>query len=237
MARSGEAGPLGSLWCDGGVRPLVSDDVWASLTSSGSRRTYAAGEVLMSEGGAGTQVIVLIEGRVKVTRHESDGTEVLLAIRGAGEIIGEMAVLDETVASATVTALRSCATRRLPAREFIEFVRSHDLALPMVRYASARRRESDQIRIELSTLPVPRRLVRTLLRLMDAIGTPDEAGIVVDLGVPQEDLAHAIGASRSQVAACLAQLRERGVLKTSRRRVLIVDPEELRSIDAGRARS
>lgn len=230
MAWGGKA-PVGSFWCDGGVRALVSDQLWALLVSQGRPRRYDTGDVLLTQGDAPGRVIVLVDGRVKVTRSEADGTEVLLAIRDAGEIIGEISALDGGVASATVTALRACESRVLVTAAFLAFVRANDLALPMLRHASARRRESEQIRIELTTLPVARRLVRTLLRLVDAIGVPTEAGIAVDLGMPQEELARAIGASRSQLAACLGELRRSGILATERRRVVILDPARLAGLD------
>jgi CRP-like cAMP-binding protein len=208
--------------------------VWESLVSQGVRRVYDTGERLISEGEADTRVIVLIEGRVKVTCNEEDGTEVLLAIRGAGDVIGERAAIDQGVRSATVTALRPCSTRVLAAHEFIDFLDTHDLALTMLRLAVSRQRESQQIRVELSTLPVHRRLVRTLLRLVEAMESRAQGPIVVDLGMPQEELARAIGASRSQVAAHLARLREAGIVSTGHRRVVILDPARLRAEDAGR---
>jgi CRP-like cAMP-binding protein len=224
------------VWCDAGVRSLLSDDVWQQLTSLGRRRTYDTGEQLITEGDSDTHVIVLVDGRVKVTCSEEDGTEVLLSIRGTGDVVGERAAIDQDVRSATVTALRPCSTRVVSARDFFAFVEAHDLTRPLLRLAVARQREGQLIRVELSTLPVSRRLVRTLLRLGDAMGagTGRAGTVAVDLGMPQEELARAIGASRSQVAACLGRLRREGVVSTGRRRLVILDRERLRALDAGR---
>jgi CRP-like cAMP-binding protein len=219
-------------WCDGGVRALVPDDTWAALTSRGWPRVYKAGDVLVRQGEVGTEVIVLMDGRVKSTRCENDGTEVLLAVRGVGEIIGGMAVIDAGLSSTTVWALGRCLTRVLPAGDFMAFVIASNLALPLLRHAAAQQRETEQICVELGTLSVSQRLVRMLLRLAEAMGTHGGSTVAVDLGMPQEELARAIGASRSQVAAHLAHLRAEGILSTARRRVLVRDPDRLRAIDA-----
>jgi CRP/FNR family transcriptional regulator, cyclic AMP receptor protein len=224
------------LWCDGGVRALVSDDVWAALTSCGRQRAYDAGDVVIRQGDDGTCVVVLIDGLVKVARCQEDGSEVLLAIRGPGEIIGGMAVIDAGVSSATVSALVRCRARVVAAGEFLAFVAANDLALPLLRHAAARQRESEDICVELSTLSVSRRLVRVLLRLAAAMGGRASETVAVDLGLPQEAIARAIGASRSQVAADLARLRADGILATGRRRVLVRDPTRLRALDAARSR-
>jgi CRP-like cAMP-binding protein len=225
------------VWCDAGVRSLLSDDVWQRLTCLGRKRTYDTGERLIMQGDTDTHVIVLVDGRVKVTYSEEDGTEVLLSIRGPGDVVGERAAIDQGVRSATVTALRPCTTRVLSASDFFTFVDAHDLERPLLRLAVARQREGQLIRVELSTLPVPRRLVRTLLRLGDAMEGGVAGGpVALDFGIPQEELARAIGASRSQVAAYLGRLRQEGVVSTGRRRVVIQDRERLRALDAGRLR-
>jgi CRP/FNR family cyclic AMP-dependent transcriptional regulator len=216
------------------MRSLLSEDVWRQLTSLGRRRMYDTGERLITEGDTDMHVIVLIDGRVKVTCCEADGTEVLLAIRGTGDIVGERAAIDQDVRSATVTALRPCSARVLSAREFFAFVDAHDLARQLLRLAVARQREGQLIRVELSTLPVSRRLVRTLLRLGDAVGGRAGDPVALDLGISQEELAHAIGASRSQVAGYLGWLRREGVVSTGRRRVAIQDRSRLRALDRGR---
>lgn len=223
------------MWCDAGVRSRLQPEVWASLASEGVPRTYARGETLILEGEPDTRVIVLVQGRVKVTCNEADGTEVLLAIRGDGDVVGERAAIDQGVRSATVSALRACRTRVLTAHEFLGFVHRHDLALTMLQLAVARQRESQSIRVELSTLSVQRRLVRMLLRLVEALDDRSRGPVAVDLGMPQEELAHAIGSSRGHVAAHLARLRAAGVVTTGRRRIVVLDPARLRAIDGGRS--
>ena len=60
----------------------------------------------------GSCVFILAAGRVKVARVDVDGNELLLAIRGVADILGELAVLGGRMRSATVTALVPCITSR-----------------------------------------------------------------------------------------------------------------------------
>ncbi|MBI4197542.1 MAG: cyclic nucleotide-binding domain-containing protein, partial [Chloroflexi bacterium] len=62
-----------------------------------------AGQVLFPEGSAGDKAYVILEGEVEVVK-ESSGREVLLAVRPPGDVIGEMALLEETPRTATVRA-------------------------------------------------------------------------------------------------------------------------------------
>lgn len=67
------------------------------------KKTFTPGENLFEEGEMGTEAYLIKSGLVSIWRTE--GTQrVSLATRGEGEIVGEMALIDDTVRSATVTA-------------------------------------------------------------------------------------------------------------------------------------
>ena len=212
----------------------MPDHVWRSLLAHGSLRRYDTREVLVRQGEAGTYVVAIEEGRVKMTRSEVNGIEVVLAVRGAGELVGAMSVIDGRASPVTVTALRPCVASLLPDKTFISLLSGSELALSMLRYALARQRESDQIRAEVSVLPLSVRLVRMLLRLSETTSMTASGDSRLDLYIPQEELARAVGASRSQVCAALARLRSHGILSTGRRHVVVHDHASLRAVGAGR---
>ncbi len=64
------------------------------LLQAGTFRQYQAGRQLMHEGDPSAFVIVLLQGIIKATRQTSDGKEVLLAVRVGGDVVGEIAALD-----------------------------------------------------------------------------------------------------------------------------------------------
>ena len=76
-----------------GLGLLLPQEAWQALLASGAVRRFAEGEVLMRQGEPGRYVFILAAGRVKVARVAEDGNDLLLAIRGVADIVGEMAVL------------------------------------------------------------------------------------------------------------------------------------------------
>jgi len=86
--------------------PLFSgfDDVHlAKIEEASTERHLAGGEVLFAEGDAGRHAYVILEGDLEVIKQSGD-REVLLAVRGVGEVIGEMALLEDAPRMATVRA-------------------------------------------------------------------------------------------------------------------------------------
>jgi CRP-like cAMP-binding protein len=223
------------VWGDAGLRSLLPADAWQALLSQGRRRAYEKGDRLIAQGDDDTTAIVLVEGRVKVTWCDEDGTEVLLAVRGPGDVVGERAAIDGGVRSASVTALSRCVVRVLSRHELVDFVDRRDLWLVMLNLSVSRQREGQSMLIERTTMQVGRRLARFLLRLAGATEPRGDDAMTIDLGLPQEELARAIGASRSQVTDCLKQMRDEGILLTRNRCIVILDPEGLRTFDTRRS--
>jgi CRP/FNR family transcriptional regulator, cyclic AMP receptor protein len=203
----------------------VSAEVWARLIATGAPRFFDPGAVLLRQGDAATHVLILVSGRVKALRTAPDGSVLVLAVRGPGEIIGDITVLGGGTRSATVIAVDRCETRIVPADRFILLVRSLRLEVQIFGRAMARILEGDAWRAELASLPAAPRLARTLLRL--AVPSP---GGPPDVNLDQAELGQAAGLARSTVAAELARLRAQRIVKTSRRRVVIIDATRLQAI-------
>jgi CRP/FNR family cyclic AMP-dependent transcriptional regulator len=176
------------------------------------------------------EVLILMAGRVKVSLVDSEGNTLVLAIRGPGEVLGEIALLDGATRSATVTAIDLCEVQVLAIDVFVRLMHSFDLESMMIRYAVRRFRESEALRLELAALPARERVLRGLLRLaMPSMpSTPIDA--VVDIGLDQTEFGQAVGLSRGSVADKLAELRSLGVISTQRGRIVVNDMALLRDL-------
>jgi CRP/FNR family transcriptional regulator, cyclic AMP receptor protein len=207
-----------------GLGSLLPREAWQALLASGTVRRFEQGEVMMRQGEPGSYVFLLVAGRVKVARVDADGNELLLAVRAVADIVGELAVLGGQMRSATVTALVPCVTYVLSAAAFLRIVRERRVEEILLHYLIARQRESDDARAELAGLNALQRVGRVLLRFAAVVG-----GEQPDLGLSQEELAAAVGLSRASVAAALATLRQRGLVATRRRSLVIRDHARLRA--------
>jgi CRP-like cAMP-binding protein len=216
-----------------GLGSLLPRDAWNALQRNGAYRRYDAGETLLRQGEDGTHVLVLTSGQVKIIRVEPDGSELLLAIRSPGEVLGEIAVLGGTTRSATVTALDPCLTYALAAVKFRRIIDDFRLHGLLFGYFLTRLREAEDIRAELAELAASQRVARTLVRFAAMTAPPRAEGTAVDIRLSQDELASAVGLSRSAVAAELADLRRRGLVSTARRRVIILDLDGLRALADG----
>ena len=111
---------------------------------------YSPGSVLISQGEKGLGLFILIKGTVRITRKNSpDGAEEVLGTAGAGDVIGEMALLDDLPRSATVTAVDDVTVLVLPFWEFRIIMRrilssDPDVGLDLLAVLSRRLRTAEQ---------------------------------------------------------------------------------------------
>lgn len=209
------------------IMHVLPEEQWQALRTQGSEVRFPEGQVVFWEGQPSHSVLVIEEGHVKVTQRAGDGTEVILAIRGPGEVMGDEGVLMGEVRSATVTTITDVVGLDIAADELLRFVEERRLWPEMYKAAVRRRRQSDQQAL-LARLGVRNRLARWLLELANEIGEQTDDGWVLAVSMSQQDLASRIGASRDAVAIELRKLREQKLVSTARRQITLHDLDALR---------
>lgn len=191
-------------------------------------RRFPARSMLMYEGQAGTEVMVLVAGRVKIAYLTRDGREVVLDFRGPGELIGEMAVVDGQLRSNTVQAIEDVEVLAVPAADFRALVASSPtLSNQLLQIMIRRFRDSDRKVIEFGASQAVGRVAARLLEMVERFGTETPTGHTIDLPITQDELAGWTGSSREAVAKALATLRELGLIATDRRRFTVLDLDGL----------
>jgi CRP-like cAMP-binding protein len=213
----------------GGFLAQLAPEDAAEIRGRAGTRRFRAGEALMHEGERGREVMILLEGRVKVAFTTAEGREVVLGFCGPGDLLGELSVLDEAARSSSVLALEPVAALVLSAADFRALVTARPgLALELLRLVTRRFRNADRLRIEFAASRTLGRVAARVLELAEAYGEQGEEGVVIDLPISQEELAGWTGSSREAVAKALHTLRELDLLVTDRRRLTVRDPERLR---------
>lgn len=205
-------------------RPFTADEELL-LGGAGRSKEWASGEIVFFEGGSPDSVVLIREGLVKATSHTRGGYISLLAIRGPGQLVGELACLDRMPRSATVTTLEPVHGAVVTADRFTELLQQNGaLALSLIRSITGRLRDADRLRTDQAALPANARVARVLLDLALRHGTvPRHEPYARTLKVSQADLASASGTSRESAVRALRALQGDSVVSTSRGRIMVHD--------------
>lgn len=199
------------------------------VSAVGHPRRAEAGEVLLREGGPPDSVLMLLEGRVKVTAATSRGPAAVLGFRGPGDVIGEIGALTGNPRSATVTAVEPVAYLAAAASDVRRELLAHpQLALDLAVLIAGRLRDTDRRAAEHLTSDTTARVAGRLVELADQYGVDEAHGRRLTLPLTQEELAGFAGSSLEAVAKALRTLRQAGWLETGRRELTLRDVDALR---------
>jgi CRP/FNR family cyclic AMP-dependent transcriptional regulator len=199
-----------------------------ALLARGTRRTFPSGAILFREGERSAHVVVVLSGRTKICFTDRDGRESILNIRGAGELLGDLSVLDGEPHSATVLTLEPVVAAVLQADAFRSLLAEEPrLSMAVLEIVVGRLRDSDRKRVEFGAYDTRGRVARRLVELAERFGEEGRAGVRITLRLTQEELAGWTGSSREAVAKALADFRGRGWVETGRRTVIVLDPAAL----------
>ena len=206
----------------------LADEDWSALAPRLRRTTMSRGHAVFREGESGATLYVVIDGKLKITRTAADGRENLLAVLGPGELLGELSIFDVGERTATATALTDLELAELSHHDVVAYL--HDrpaVAVELLRVLAQRLRDTNAAMGDLVFTDVPGRVAKALLSLAERFGSSGPAGLLVDHGLTQEELAQLVGASRETVNKALSDFAARGWLRVEGKTVLVLDRERL----------
>ena len=205
------------------VATLAPGDLEA-LSAWGAVRRFRRGSMLFHEGEDAGHVLIVRSGRVKVSSYTADGREVVLAVRGPGELLGELSAIDGEPRSASAGALEPVEVLSVPAEDFRAFLTTRPrIAVALLQMLSRKLRDADRKRIEFGASDTVVRVCTRLVELAERFGEERGNAVRITLPLSQQELAGWTGASREAVSKALHQLRRRGFIETARRGITVLD--------------
>jgi CRP-like cAMP-binding protein len=182
-------------------------EVRRALLRSGRIRRYKAGEHLMEQGTEADGVVIILARSVKVTVQRPGGRPWAVAFRHQGDIVGELATVDQGLRTATVTAMSQVVGLKIAGSRFRELLATYtDCHQAVTRTLVVKLRMATRNRTEFDKRPV---LYRVAVRLLDQAefnGVTTRDGTQVRL--THEELAELTGAAKAAIEKALRELRE-----------------------------
>ena len=201
---------------------LNESDLDAVLSHSRAEH-HPARELIFAKGSPGRSMMAVLRGSVKISLPSVAGREMVLAVLEAGEIFGEMALLDGNERTADATAITDCDLLVIDHRDFIPFLeRRTDLCVVLLKLLCRRLRQTNE-HVEgalFERLDV--RLAKALVRL--AVSGEGSKPGPRRIHITLTELAGMLGAARESVSRQLHAWQGEGLLQLGNREIMIPDP-------------
>jgi len=206
----------------------LSSDILDRLVSYAHTKSFKAGATIFNKDDPGTSLFAVCSGTVKISNRSFEGKDAVFNLVNAGEVFGEIALLDGRPRTAEALALSDCELMIIDRRDFVPLVKSQpDIALKIIEVLCARlRRTSEQVE-DVIFLDLPGRLAKTLLRLAERAESSAQGRKVA---ITQKEIGQIIGMSRESTNRQLRIWEEQKWVRLERGGIVILSVKALERI-------
>lgn len=204
----------------------LDDAGLTAVSKLGVERAVGAGEFVFWEGDEPDFFYVVVSGRVKVLKHSPSGKEFIIAFFGPGEMIGEVAVFEGKAYPASARATQDSVLLAIKRDAFLDFLKHRPgVAIGIITTLAGRLREAQARLRDLSAERVEQRLARTLHRLHARLGPT--------LPFTRQEIAEMAGTTTETAIRVMSRLTERGIIRSVRGKITVIDETKLRLLAEG----
>lgn len=231
MISQDQARDARSKWSVLRKHPIFSDlapEALDQLCRYARRTSLKRGATLFSKGDPGDSLFAMISGTVKISISSSEGRNAILNLIGAGEMVGEIAVLAGRGRTADAIANTDCEILVIDRRDFLPFVRSQPaLAMKFIELLSERLRHTSEQVEQLILLNLPGRLARALLGLTE--GRKLDSGSRT-IAITQQEIGEMVGMTRESINKQLRAWAARKWVRLEHGTIVVLDANSLREL-------
>jgi len=204
----------------------LNDDELSELANLAIEKSLMPNEFIFWDGDAPEWFYIIAEGKVKVIKHSSLGKEFIIAFFGPGEMFGEVAVFENKPYPASAQTVTETKVIGIKREDFLSFlVNRPQVALKIISVLAGRLRDSQGRLRDLAGERVEQRLASVLLML--------SAKLDLTLPFTRQEIADMVGTTTETVIRLMSHLKDRGIIRSVRGKVIVLDEEKLRLLAEG----
>lgn len=198
------------------------------LSAHQSEQVYKKGEIIFREGAYPTGIFFVKTGKAKKYKLDKDGREQIIYVANRGELIGFHAVLAEGRYPDSAAALEESTLLFIPREDFLKTL---DQSPVLMRHLLKTLSHEFGVLVNNVALFAHRtareRLALQLVVLREKYKENYQPGMPVEINMSRDDLANLVGTARENVMRILAEFKEKGILETKGRKIIVKDVKKL----------
>ena len=191
---------------------------------------YSPNATIIEQTDETRDVYFIIQGQVRVANLSLSGKEVTLEILNAGKCFGELAAIDNSPRSSTVTSIGHTIVATMTFNVFLIAIEEHPtIALKLIRMMASVIRTSSERIVDLVTLGANDRVLAELLHELKICRVTNNTAVIECLPLHQ-DIANKASTTRETVARVFSNLAKKGIIRRNKRTLMITDVKALKRL-------
>jgi CRP-like cAMP-binding protein len=197
---------------------------------------HAKNSHVFEQGEDAHSFFVLLHGHVRAVKLTPTGEQIVVRYIVPGEVFGVAVAIGRNTYPATAIAVDDSVVLSWPSSAWARMVaRAPALATNTLQTVGDRLQEAHTRVLEMSTEQVEPRIARALMRLATQAGRKVDTGIALDFPISRQDIAQMTGTTLHTVSRIMSGWEQRGLVESSRRGIVILEPHKLFALSEGSA--
>lgn len=206
----------------------LTDQQYEDLLNRGRHTTLQPKDILFHQGDLAISYALVNRGRLKLTKLNEQGKEVILRYIGTGEVTAAIAVLKNWDYPVTAESVEKTDVTVWDKPTTIQMMHTYpDIAINLLGIILERIDDVQNRYLEVCTEQVDQRIARSLLRLMRRAGSKTRDGILIDIPLSRQNIADYSGTTLYTVSRTLSAWEKNGWIKSGRAQIVITAPHDL----------
>jgi CRP/FNR family cyclic AMP-dependent transcriptional regulator len=209
----------------------LTDEESAAVLKFARAAHYRAGAAIFAKGDPGESMMLVLKGRVRLGSLSVEGKEAVFNIVQAGQIFGEIALLDGKERTADAIALTDCEILVVERRDFMPILARHaELCMQLLLILCERlRRTSEQVE-DVLFRHLESRIAKNLLTLARDHGNKSQDQLRISFKLSQRELGNFVGATRESINKHLQVWQRAGIIALEGGYIVIRNPVALEAL-------
>jgi CRP/FNR family transcriptional regulator len=208
----------------------LTDDELEKISRITGLRQYQKNSTVFVEGQEPSTVYFIQSGIIKVTKVDINGNEQVISLLQKGDMLPHAGFFENSPYPGTAQTITDCRLIAISIDDFNRLLDSNPQIVKSVMKIMAKKLLQLQRRLqEVISGDVHRKVVMSLLRLVEEHGIFREEGVLVSIPLTHQDFANMLGMSRESVNRVLNQLKKDQLLDINRKGILIYNLDALQS--------
>ncbi|MDC0467397.1 response regulator [Bacteroidia bacterium] len=188
-------------------------------------KSYDKKEYFYREEDTPRKLFFIHEGKVKISKINKDGREVVLELYGKGDFFGYWGILEDRLYNENAQALENCVIYEIPMEDFKALLSTNTtVSASFLKLLSNNMLIKEDKIIELAYESVRKRIANSILAINDVYGNDD-----LSFKVSRELIASIAGTTIPTTIRMITEFKNAGLINTSASLIQIVDYDKLKN--------
>lgn len=189
---------------------------------------YKKGQVIFYQGNPPFGLYCISQGKIKLTKTDSDGKESIVRLAHDGDVLGHRSLFSDEKFSSTATAIEDTTVCFIEKKYIFEAIHNQpSIALNIIQQFSREMGSSEQKNASMFQKNVRERLAELFLILKRNYGVKEQNRTRIDIKLTREEIASMIGTASETVIRFISEFKEEGLLAQEGKTIYIIDEEKL----------